>query len=150
EYNSSVNSVFGGSIILSCGGSTFKIESGFFKGPAIYWKDGLIWKKIDNSTFFDEGIEFQGLSLKGSVPFEYIEFEPDLPIFKKTVNFIEHRNPRSYFSVKAAEEYYPYVVNIDFIEEKINYKNSVPILNSIEFDYEKYIKEQLGNKDRKS
>lgn len=80
------------------------------------------------------------------MPFEYIEFEPDLPIFKKTVNFIEHRNPRSYFSVEAAEEYYPYFVNIDFIEEKINYKNSVPILNSIEFDYEKYIKEQLGNK----
>jgi hypothetical protein len=143
EFQRVIHSLMGGEMIFSCGYSdtTFKITSGVFSKPTLYWKSGIEWKELEDTDFKDTGVIFRGLGREGGVPIQDINIDLDLPIFNEGWPFAQ-KTAGSYFVKSRKSDFVPYEYTIDMIESSITSKNILPIVDHIKLDREKYEREQ--------
>ncbi|MBO2613095.1 hypothetical protein I6M32_16195 [Shewanella algae] len=143
EFERVSHSFFGGEMIFSCGfgGSTFKISSGIFSKPTLYWKSGIEWQELDDAMFKDAGVIFRGLGREGGVPLKELKFEVDLPIFNSGSSY-NKKNAKDYFIKSRDTGFVPFEYTLDTIRGRLTSTNVYPIHDHARLDAEKYVKDQ--------
>lgn len=143
EFQRVVESFMGGEMIVSCGyGSIiFKIRSGIFSEPVLYWKKGMKWKELEDARFKDTGVVFRGLGKKGGVPMKDLHLDVDIPVYNGK------KSAKDYFK-KSQGAFVPYEYTLDMLGGRVlgggtlESVNILPITDRLQLDTEKYLNEQ--------
>ncbi|MBQ26298.1 hypothetical protein [Alcanivorax sp.] len=143
EFDRVLESYSGAEMIFTCGagGSVFKIASGMFSGPALFWKSGIEWDELKDAEFKDAGVVFRGLGREGGVPFDDLEIDFDIPVYNRQVGY-GFREAKSYLYKAKNEEFIPYEYTLDVINSQLSSTNLRAITDYVRLDSNNYQKEQ--------
>lgn len=144
EYDKVVNSFSGGEMYFSCGvdGLLFKMKSGVFEKPQLFWQPGVNWEPLQDVQFKDDSFSLQGLGVAGGVPITEMKLNLDLPIFDPG-HARDRKTISNYFYKTRESDYVDLRHTIDVRSGRMLSVNIHPVTDYIQFDIEKYRAEQM-------
>jgi hypothetical protein len=96
---------------------------------------------LENASFKEAGVIFQGLGIEGGVPLKDLKIDADFPIFNTGTSHKKRSNKD--YCIKSKEAgLTPYEYTLDVVRGRLTLTNTIPITDYVKLDVEKYTKEQ--------
>lgn len=145
EYDQVVNSFSGGEMYFSCdlGGLRFKLKSGLFKSPQLFWQPSVNWEPVSDIAFKEDSFVIQGLGMAGGVPISSMALDLNIPIFD-TGHARDRKVLSNYFFKTRDSEYVALRHTIDVRSGRMVSINIHPVVDYIKFDIDRYRLEQIS------